>query len=468
MAKKISLWNGVATALFALLALIQVGCGGTLVPNAGKEKPKPEESENTDNSELILTLAKEDLQDSQKVKVKFYPEDSEESTEPSFIKEFDSEAIEDGLVIPEVPPGKWRIEVEFEKSEGTLIRKVRVQTSATRSTQATVNSSVESFTDFERRSESARSIATAQGPDMEVAEAESRLDVDTQSPLLTAQTLNANAVPASIPGGECVPTGELRQIHTRSRSQIDSLRSQIFERASSISTDILQSLPLPGALESAGDPSAEALQQEMLDLSDVREIIVECGVEVLVEYGDNPGVTVSPIESEQQVNLGLISGDRALKISRIALDQNNSLVRVRIQLPEVPLIQIQGDSRVIARGWNGARDLEIRSIAATPQIEIEGTFDRVDAYLAGTGSEILMTGAATDLEITLQHGGKAELEGLQVKNARVRALGNSQVRVRASDEMDLHTGPDSTIVHFGNAENETNPRQLGTVINGGG
>lgn len=132
---------------------------------------------------------------------------------------------------------------------------------------------------------------------------------------------------------------------------------------------------------------------------------------------------------------------------------NNATALVTIKMPELNNVELSGGSSANITGFNSTGGMAIY-LSGGSQI---GTFitpgnitvRNIDFGLSG-GSQVRLSGSASNLTIDCSGGSNIDLENFSVNNADVVLSGGSEAKINVTDTLDFNLSGGSELLYTGN------------------
>jgi len=140
------------------------------------------------------------------------------------------------------------------------------------------------------------------------------------------------------------------------------------------------------------------------------------------------------ISSENKKDIGVTESDGHLRLKMATTDfLTNITVNVKLHYTEaLSVIDANKNSRIIATGLVKGTSLAIEAQDAST-ITLNIAYDDVAAK-STSGSEIKLSGTASEQHITINTGGKAFNKGLKTKNSLVMVLAGGFAEIHATEK----------------------------------
>lgn len=210
--------------------------------------------------------------------------------------------------------------------------------------------------------------------------------------------------------------------------------------------------PLPGYLKE-------------YELSNIDQIIISSIADVNIIGSKENKLIISGSEEYAAALMVEIYGstldiDHKNKLLDFDLKRDRDRVKIDILIPEVSQIKLETATNAFVAGFN-SNDLTI-DLSSASKLTLEGSIDNLFAELSGA-SHLKLRGNAD--RFTIDSGGSSRVDALDfiAKIAEVDAGGASQVRINASESLDIEASGLSNVRYKGDAKISIDQSSTSTI-----
>lgn len=185
-----------------------------------------------------------------------------------------------------------------------------------------------------------------------------------------------------------------------------------------------------------------------IDLATITGIGLGINADVFVKQGAKQEITIKGQEN--------IIGNIKTKVNngtwRIEFDKKvrkHEKIEIKITLAELKNLAVGGSGEITGEGkFKNVNELDL-SIGGSGEIEIDVDAKKITCSLGGSG-ELELAGSCNDLSISLSGSGEIKAYDLKAKRCTVNAAGSGEVKVNASEDLDVSLAGSGDISYKGN------------------
>lgn len=124
-------------------------------------------------------------------------------------------------------------------------------------------------------------------------------------------------------------------------------------------------------------------------------------------------------------------------------------IKIYITTNELQAIELVGSGNIIAKDkFTGGNQLELK-IAGSGNMDLQINTPKVNAHIAGSGN-VLIAGETKDEEIHIAGHGDYKAENLKAENAKVNIAGSGNVKIFASNTLNISIAGSGNVFYKGN------------------